>query len=225
MDAKALKPTKFAVDPNSQDARRQWLHWHKSFTSYLAKLGSVTEEDKLNLLINHVDAAVYELFCEAVSFEAAIELLKEIYAKAPNPIFARYMLKCCKQQMGEPLDSFFQNLKKLSLDCDFKAVTDVVHRNEAVRDAFIAGIVSNNIRQRLLEERNQDLQAIFDKARSLEIAHKNSELFNVTKNVQIPMNYTAAVVDSNVVADDINAAESCTSYAAPINPICFFLWE
>jgi len=47
---------------------------------------------------------------------------------------------------------------------------------EAIRDAFIGGMMSNEIRKRLLEDDNLTLQATFDKARSLEIAQKNAEM-------------------------------------------------
>ena len=43
------------------------------------------------------------------------------------------------------------NKSKLSKDCKFKAVTDEQYREELFRDAFINGLFSPAIRQRLLE--------------------------------------------------------------------------
>ena len=198
MDAKALKPDKFSADPNSKDAKRLWTHWFKSFSAYVAKLGGendLSDEDKLNVLVNRVDAEVFELFCEAATYAEAIVLLKDIYAKAPNHVFARYLLKSCSQQPGQTLDMYFQQLKKLSADCDFKAVSAVVHRDEAIRDSLIAGILSNDIRQRLLEKGDLTLKQVFDLARSLEVAHKNSEYY-----VQSPtpaVSQTVAVLESS----------------------------
>jgi len=80
-DFKALRPKVFAADPHSKDVQREWLHWHKSFTTYVRNLGEVTPADKLNLLANHVDAAVYELFVEAYTYDEAIASLKALYAK------------------------------------------------------------------------------------------------------------------------------------------------
>ena len=96
---------------------------------------NLTEADKLNLLVNHIDAAVYEIISKAASFEDAVELLSHTYAKSPSPIFARYALMTCKQQTGKSLDSYLQKLKLMSIDCNFQAVTALIHKEEAIRDA------------------------------------------------------------------------------------------
>ena len=90
MNIKALRPRVFTADPEVSDSRRQWMHWHKSFTTYLAQMPDVTEANKLSLLINHIDAAVYELISEAASYGEAIQILTATCATTPNSIFARY---------------------------------------------------------------------------------------------------------------------------------------
>ena len=67
-----------------------------------------------------------------------------------------------------------QVLRKLSKDCNFVAVTVVQHRDCFIRNAFINGISSHSIRQRLLENRTLSLEAAFTQARSLEVAYKHS---------------------------------------------------
>ena len=115
MDAQAFKPEKFSADPKSKDAKRQWDHFFKGFSAYVAKLGAdLTDEDKLNVLINRVDSEVFEYFEEAATFEQAVNLLKDIYAKAPNHVFSHYLLKSCVQQPDQSLVMYFQQLKKLS---------------------------------------------------------------------------------------------------------------
>ena len=77
-----------------------------------------------------------------------------------------------------------QKLRLLSRDCDYRAVTAEVYRNEEIRDAFISGISSIPIRLRLLEntsEESMKLDAIFNQARSLDIAQRNSENFNLSQ--------------------------------------------
>ena len=46
---KALRPRMFASDTEVGDSRRQWLHLHKSFTTYVGQIENVTEANKLNL--------------------------------------------------------------------------------------------------------------------------------------------------------------------------------
>ena len=124
--------------------------------------------DKLNLLISHIESSIYELISDVVNYNNAIAQLGRIFAPTPNQIFARYMLRTCKQRPGQSVDEYQQKLKQLSTDCNFGAVTAQEHKYEALRDAFIRGLVSSEIWQRLLEERDLSMQDAFDKARSLE---------------------------------------------------------
>jgi len=57
--------------------------------------------------------------------------------------------------VGESLEEFLQRLKTLNAECNFRAVTAAQNQEAAIRDAFIAGLSSGYIRQRLLE--NADL--------------------------------------------------------------------
>ena len=67
MDLKALRSRVFAADPESEDSKRQWLHWCKPLTTHLTQMQDVNDANKVNLLINHIDAAVYELIAEAAT--------------------------------------------------------------------------------------------------------------------------------------------------------------
>ena len=106
MHVKDFRPKVFSTHPKTDGAKGQWLHWIKLFTTYNNKLGEVTADDKLNLLINHVDATVYKLFAEAPDYDDVINLLTNTYARAPSPIFARYTLNTCNQKVGEALDVY-----------------------------------------------------------------------------------------------------------------------
>ena len=54
----------------------------------------------------------------------------------------------------------------------------MAYRDECIRDSFISELASNTIRQRLLENRSNELQIIFNQARALEMAQKNSESYS-----------------------------------------------
>ena len=100
-----------------------------------------------------------------------------MYVKPKNEIFAWHQLTTRKQQAGETLDEFIQAPRTLAKDCNFKAVTAEVHCDESIRDAFITGLNSSTIRQRLLENTTLTLTSAFDQARSLELAQKHSEQY------------------------------------------------
>ena len=162
---------------NAQDASKSWQHWLTTIENFVEAIPD-EEVNKLNVLINYVSSEVYQLFYEATTYDEAINLLKSLYVKTSNEIFARHKLATRKQQPGESLDEYLQELKILSKDCNFSDVTPYQHRDEAVRDAFIIGLLSTNIGQRLLENKTLNLQTAFDQARALDTAQKSSETYN-----------------------------------------------
>ena len=86
------------------------------------------------------------------------------------------------------LDEFLQSLKTLSKDGNFQSVAASKYREESIQNAFITGLRSPSIRQRLLENNTLDLKTVFDQARSLELAMRNSESYS-----SLPSSVNAAV--------------------------------
>ncbi|XP_064120195.1 uncharacterized protein LOC135224802 [Macrobrachium nipponense] len=84
---------------------------------------------------------------------------------------------------GESLDQFLQALKLLAKDCQFKSVTAEEACDSYVRDAFINGLVSCAIRQRLLENRTLNLNTAYEQARTLEMAQKHSASYSSAEPV------------------------------------------
>ena len=178
-----LKPFRFETDPNSPKGAKHLRHWLKIFTEFLERCEAAAgaEEarapNRLQLLYAYVSADVFEYIEDCETYDAAITKLKSIYIKTPNIIFARHKLATRKQQSGETLEEFYQSLHLLSKDCQLRDVTAEAYRNELVRDAFINGIYSHSIRQRLLENNELTVAQAFDKARSLRTAQEHSEAY------------------------------------------------
>ena len=173
---KILRPAKFDEDPSSPQATAAWQYWERTFNNFIAT-AAVPDDQKLNVLINFVGLRVYEIISEAQTFDAAIKLLKNCYIKPKNTVFARHLLATCKQDSGESLEQFVQKLQCLAKDCDFKPVTAEQYRDNSVREAFISGIASSVIRQRLLEQKDLDLKTAVELARSLEMAEQQNQSF------------------------------------------------
>lgn len=116
------------------------------------------------------------------------------------------------------MDEFLQALKTLAKDCQFKDATATVYRDEAVRDAFITGLQSTSIRQRLLENSTLDLKTMFTQARSLDVAQKSSETYVTSSPHSFP---TAATTSSPLPAGNPeNDSES--TIAAVTGAKCYF---
>ena len=201
---KYLKPTRFDCDPNSTGSDKQFKHWLTTFKNFVTTIETATSttttnadadanntnaapqqqiDSKLNTLVNYVSASVYEYIADATTYDAAIKTLTDIYVKPVNLIYARHKLATRKQTEGESLDAFIQDLHRLSKDCSFEAVSGEDHRRGYVRDSFISGIRSKEIRQKLLENGSLTMDETFDKARTLHTAHTNAESYNSSTQI------------------------------------------
>ncbi|XP_068235600.1 uncharacterized protein [Palaemon carinicauda] len=186
--AKLLKPSRLDTDPSSSNAAKEWKHWHRIFTNFIEESGDAAP-DKLRALVNCVSSSVYELIEDCSTFESAIAKLDSVYVKLPNEIFARHVLATRRQQSGESIDEFLRELHKLSKDCNFQPVTAEQYRQELVRDAFINGIASVFIRQRLLENKSLNLETAHSQARTLDLAQRSADAY-----APPPVPHTAALV-------------------------------
>ena len=85
--------------------------------------------------------------------------------KKKNNVYARHPLVSRHQQPGESVTEYAQTLKALAKECIFGAVTADKYRAELTRDAFINGLSSPFIRQKILEKDELTL------VQAVELAH------------------------------------------------------
>ena len=176
---KFLRPDRFDALPNATGSDKAWLHWRRTFTSFLDSVSADYESlNKLDVLVNHVSPAIYEFISESGNYKAAIDTLEKLYIAPKNEILARHLLATRRQQPGESLSEYLNALQLLAKDCAFKAVTATEYQEEMIRDASINGLHSQCIRQRLLENITLNLEAAYTQARSLEIAEKSSNTYS-----------------------------------------------
>ena len=122
--------------------------------------------------------------------------------KPKNEVFARHVLSSRKQQAGESIDEYLQELRDLSQDCCFKAVSAEDYRDQFIRDSFISGLASPAIRQRLLENKKLDLDTAVAQARSLTLAQQSAESYVSQSPMTTPICNTT-IVDQE---DSVSAA-------------------
>ena len=72
---KYLRPNRFEVDPNVTGADKQWSHWYKTFTNFLAAIVE-HQPDELVTLTNYIAPNVYEYIVDCTFYETAIETLE-----------------------------------------------------------------------------------------------------------------------------------------------------
>ena len=175
--SKLLKPERLNLDPQSPNAAKDWKYWFKTFENFIIMCGTDAPDKHLSL-INLISSDVYEYVEDCTDYDSVKNTLEKFYVKSPNEVFARHLLATRRQQCSETLDVFFQNLHKLSKDCKFKAVSAEQYRDEMLRDAFINGLLSPEIRQRLLENDKLTMDSAFDKASSMDVAQRNASAYS-----------------------------------------------
>ena len=198
---KFLKPSRLDLDPRSKDCGKLWTHWKKTLDNFFASFATVPADTvKLSALVNFVTPEVYGYISNTKSFADAIEALEELYIKPKNETFNRHCLLTRQQHDGESIDEYKHVLESLANECEFKDITAPQYRDAYVRDAFICGIKSPDIRQRLLEE-DLTLEKSFEKARSYELAVRNSERIGssnpVLNAVSVSDNHNSQIIESS----------------------------
>lgn len=197
--ARYLRPERFEEEPNTSASDLKWAHWRITFENFMAEeyAAGTTDSMKLKLLVNHLSPTIFSYIRTSGTYEDAIKVLENIYIKPRNEILARHLLATRKQRTDETVKEYVQVLKLLTRECHFKAVTAEQHQNESVRGAFIAGINSQKIRERLLEKLNISMDEAVNLAISLEDAEKNTQAFS---NTSTPLNLNALTESENNVA-------------------------
>ena len=221
MADKYLRPNILDADPSSTDAADHWTHWKKTFDNFIKALNSDQNQslDKLALLTNLVSPNIHRFISQCSTFEESIQRLTSLFIKPKNEIFARYLLATRKQLADETLDQFLEALKQLSSDCNFADVTAAVNQENSIRDAFISGLASNTIRQRLLENQIISLTEAITQARTIETAQQQSSTFFPSTLISIIVFERHDGAAARVVIDaDVFLVERQTFEKLPVFP-------
>ena len=207
---KLLRPARFDVEPNTPGAEKVYKHWKTTFNNYLESAidssidSAVVERKKHHALINGVSTQVFDLICDCSDFPSAIAALDNAFIKPENIIYNRHLLITCKQEKMQSVDAYMQELEKLVKGCQFETVTATQNKEQYMRDAFINGISSAQIRQRLLENRELKLSEAYQQARALEQAQQQSasyDSYTIPSAEHVPNDFVAAIPKKQSTGD------------------------
>lgn len=212
-----MRPERFDGKPSTTES--QWNHWLKTFENFLV-ISNATEVDKLGLLINHVSSTVYDHISDCSSYSSAIATLKSVYSKPVNKLMARYILATRKQASHETIEQFLNALKILAKECQFTSLSLAERTHEAILDAFVAGIASSSIRQRLLENSSLTLEQASSQAQSLDLAQKNATLYAAPTLTDL----SASLLDQRETMSDANSSREnvASETLGAVRSKCFF---
>ena len=196
---KLLRPKLFETETTDPNSEKLYKHWKVTFKNYLETAVpdpthaeqddaatrqaavEIANKKRYHGLINNISASVYELISEITDYEAAMAALDNAYIRPTSVIYNRHCLITTKQEAGQSIDTYLQQLQRISKTCEFQAVNAEQNRNQYTRDAFINGLSSPNIRQRLLENIGElTLEQATTQARALEQAQNQSASYETS---------------------------------------------
>ncbi|XP_059045830.1 uncharacterized protein LOC131841531, partial [Achroia grisella] len=232
---KYLRPERFDADPSANiDQSPLWIHWKQTFENFISAINTkdnpITPEQQYQVLVNYLSPILYAHIKECNNYTTAILKLNQLFTKPVNEIYSRHRLMKRYQQSGESVHQYIQALKLLSKECNFHKVTAEQNESEYIRDAFIGGLVSPVIRQRLLENSTLTLDAAFQQAQSLELAEIHNQ--NYLRDTNPVINNTNNCSNIPVLKDSMSADNKNTDVTVAATPnyrntfeSCYFCGE
>ncbi|XP_059826347.1 uncharacterized protein LOC132394338 [Hypanus sabinus] len=223
-----LRPERLDLDPQDPEAALAFEHWLACFQSYLAELCATDPAVMYRILLSRVIPKVYSIIRDLPTYEGALDALKRQYLRPVNTVYARHHLATRRQQPGESSAEFLRALQTLVRACDCKTLTAEQHVELLVRDAFVTGLRSVYVRQRLLEHSDLTLRSAIETANALEAALHYADAVQSRDSPPVP--WTPQTPPPPAPASEIAAASrdstsspSPTTAAARQKPVlCYF---
>ncbi|XP_047037595.1 uncharacterized protein LOC124642891 [Helicoverpa zea] len=140
-------------------------------------LNDIKDNLRVATLVTHVGAPTYRLMCdlsapdnpENKTFTALVELVKNHLEPKRSEIAERHVFRQRRQGEGESINVFLQKLKHLATYCNFGDQLEV-----NLRDQFVSGLRSEEIRSRLFAETTLDYKKAVGLALALEAAEQHA---------------------------------------------------
>ena len=126
---------------------------------------------------------MHQYVSDAPDFDSLIEALEKIYTKKKNVFATRNKLLSCRQSSNENVKTYLQRLNNLAKHCKFTRPSSVEqNRAEWVSQQFISGLVSREMRHKILERELTDPEEVYSLADVLERSQRETQQFD---NVRI----------------------------------------
>ena len=162
-----------------------WEAYYERFEQYLA-INQIPDKSKVACLLSVMGASAYGLLRNLIAPQKPSEkTLQDIFNVLqnhldPKPLLIaeRFRFHTRNQVDGESVSQYIAELKRMAGKCQFEGYLD-----DALRDRFVCGLISNTIRKKLLTEADLTFTKATTIAISMETAVKDSEeLFKSREN-------------------------------------------
>ena len=163
--------------PADGDLAGAWRKWKKRFMIYLKatrQAGDDTPDDIKTSVLLHATGddgqEAFETFDfadeeEKEKFAPVLEKFEKYYIPKTNLTCERYRFLTRNQEIGETVDKYVTDLRKLAQTCEFGTI-----RDSLIRDRLVLGLRDHRVTKRLLSAGDPNLDKAFEICRSEEMA-------------------------------------------------------
>ena len=184
------KPTPFQVSWELTTAGARFSKWLQNFEYYLAATAVSDEQQKVALMLYVAGSEVQDIFkgltiANSNSYTEVKEALTRYFEPYTNVQYERYTFFQAVQEPKENIDLFVSRLKNLSAKCAFDKIKSA---DDLIVSSVISKCRSQELRKKLLQEKNLDLKKVLTIARSLESANKHLQAIEAGSQNAINVN-------------------------------------
>ncbi len=211
-------PTCLSLDGNIAD---NWRKWKQRYLLYseAAELTEKTEDIQASTLLCAIgDEAleVYNSFSWATPGDQKVvstilQKFDEYCIPPANTTYQRHIFNTRSQHEGETIDHYVTDLRNKAKTCDFGTLNDSL-----IRDRIVCGIRNDQVRIRLLREKNLDLVTAVGICRANELS--SSQMKDLTSAVDV--NRIEKKPDSRFRSNQHNSSPQ-TRYGSQYNNSCW----
>ncbi|XP_037874317.1 uncharacterized protein LOC119630090 [Bombyx mori] len=141
------------------------------------ELNDIEQRLHVATLVTLVGSECYDLMCdlcapdlpEEKDFDILVKLVKDHLEPERSEIAERHIFRQRKQQNNENIRSYLQSLKHLAKTCNFGITLEI-----NLRDQFVSGLYSEEMRSRLFAEKDIDYKRAVELASALEAADRHA---------------------------------------------------
>ena len=174
-------------DPKSME----WSTYKGRFTCYLQTNSIIDATLKRATLLTLIRDTAYRMLADihlpddlsTVNFDTRITDLDSAYGKKVSKLASPIRFQSIVQQEGQSVDEYLADLRHSSIDCGFGDKLD-----NRIKDQFVVGLRSDQIRKRLLEDENKALADIVKRARNLEQISSYFVIFRKSSSLRYKSN-------------------------------------
>jgi hypothetical protein len=169
--ASMLSPPKpFVIEG---DLKSKWKQWKQRFQLYMTATESDKKSDEIKkaLLLHCVGEEILGIFNtlnkDDANYEDSLKALEDYFMPKSNVTVERHNFYMRTQSESEDFNSFYNDIKKLVVNCDFANMKD-----DMIRDRIVCGIKEPQVKQRLLREEALTLDKAVSICRAAETAQQ-----------------------------------------------------